>query len=114
MINVEENAEIKISNYDLCRILTNLIDNQIEATDNFLENRDVELFIKITPANIVIKSTNMYKNSSKKKPTNKDFHGYGQKIINDIAKKYNGKYKFSIVEDKYITSTLLDNIECLN
>lgn len=114
VINVEENAEIKISNYDLCRILTNLIDNQIEATDNFSENRDIELFIKITPANIVIKSTNMYKNSSKKKPTNKDFHGYGQKIINDIAKKYNGKFKFSVVEDKYITSTLLDNIECLN
>ena len=111
VINVEENSEIKISNYDLCRILTNLIDNQIEAMDNFSEKRDVELSIKITPANIVLKSTNMYRNSNKKKPTNKDFHGYGQKIINDIAKKYNGKYSFNIVENEYITSTILDNTE---
>lgn len=114
VFKVKENAETKISGYDLCRILTNLVDNQIEAMENLTKDKKAELSVLITPSNIVIKSTNPYKGTNKRKSKNKEFHGYGQKIIGDIAKKYNGEYTFGINEDKYITSTVLDNIECMN
>ncbi len=109
VMTVEENAEIKISNYDLCRVLTNLIDNQIEATESFSEKKTIELSIRITPSIILIKGINAYKNTANKKIRDKDFHGYGQKIISDTVKKYNGKYTYKISEEQFITTTLLDN-----
>lgn len=112
-MTVKEMAEVKISNYDLCRILTNLIDNQIEAIESFSNKKEIKLSILITAENIVIKSVNPYTITNNKKTKSKEFHGYGQKIISDIAKKYNGEYTFKIDGDKYITSTMFDNIECL-
>jgi len=48
-------------------------------------------------------------NKSKKKDT--ENHGYGQKIISDIAKKYKGTYTTKAENEYFSTVTQLNNID---
>ena len=36
------------------------------------------------------------------------FHGYGSRIVNDIAKKYNGQVRRTVERGKYIVDVMLD------
>lgn len=42
---------------------------------------------------------------------NKDLHGFGSKIADDIAKKYNGQIIRSVEEDKFVVDVMLDLAE---
>ena len=106
-IKVKEGADVNIADYDLCRILTNLIDNQINAVEDNENGKSANLSIIITQNDVLIKGTNEYIKKSKK--TNDPNHGYGQKIIADIAKKYNGSYKSEIKDNLFISETVLNN-----
>lgn len=109
-VQVNESAPIKVSDYDLCRVLTNIIDNAINAVENNNISKDIELNIISNSNDILIKSKNAFAlNKSKKKDTQN--HGYGQKIIYDIAKKYNGTYTVQTESEYYSTVTQLNNID---
>lgn len=109
-VQVNESAPIKVSDYDLCRLLTNIIDNAINAVENNNISKDIELNIISNSNDILIKSKNAFAlNKSKKKDTQN--HGYGQKIIYDIAKKYNGTYTVQTESEYYSTVTQLNNID---
>ena len=72
-------------------------------------NKDIELNIVSNSNDILIKSKNAFAlNKSKKKDTQN--HGYGQKIISDIAKKYNGTYTTKAENEYFSTVTQLNNI----
>lgn len=107
IIDVKEDAQINIPDYDLCRVLTNLFDNQINALENS-DSKNFELKIICTMNDIIIKGSNEYTPSAKNNKNDPN-HGYGQKIISSIAKKYNGSYKSEISNGKFITSTILEN-----
>lgn len=109
-VQVNESAPIKVSDYDLCRVLTNIIDNAINAVENNNISKDIELNIISNSNDILIKSKNAFAlNKSKKKDTQN--HGYGQKIISDIAKKYNGTYTTQAENEYFSTVTQLNNID---
>jgi len=109
-VQVNESAPIKVSDYDLCRVLTNIIDNAINAVENSSISKDIELNIVSNSNDILIKSKNAFAlNKSKKKDTQN--HGYGQKIISDIAKKYNGTYTTKVENEYFSTITQLNNID---
>lgn len=73
-------------------------------------NKDIELNIVSNSNDILIKSKNAFAlNKSKKKDTQN--HGYGQKIISDIAKKYNGTYTTKAENEYFSTVTQLNNID---
>ena len=73
-------------------------------------NKDIELNIVSNSNDILIKSKNAFAlNKSKKKDT--ENHGYGQKIISDIAKKYNGTYTTKAENEYFSTVTQLNNID---
>lgn len=88
---VNETFVIKTSDYDLSRILFNLLDNSIEALENSDKEKicNIEIFadtdkVEITVSNIC---------NTKDTKSNID-RGNGTGIIKEIAKKYNGKYTF--------------------
>lgn len=109
-VQVNESAPIKVSDYDLCRVLTNIIDNAINAVENSSLSKDIELNIVSNSNDILIKSKNAFAlNKSKKKDAQN--HGYGQKIISDIAKKYNGTYTTKAENEYFSTVTQLNNID---
>jgi signal transduction histidine kinase regulating citrate/malate metabolism len=91
-----------IDDIDLCRLLSNMLENAITATANIKLNAK-QINLKIISESE--KYTFLIKNSIdesvlKENPklhttkTKFDSHGYGIKIIRDIAKKYNGHCDF--------------------
>ncbi len=105
-VNITENNSVNIDDYDLCRLLNNLIDNALNALDTAKIKKAV-ISLHIDKEVISITTENYFVKSEKKKSEN---HGFGTKIIADIAKKYGGKYTFRTNGEKYITKTVVDNV----
>lgn len=108
-IDIMENAFLKIEDYDLCRLLHNIMDNAINASSKLMSNRTVEISIEISPDFFCVKSRNEYSQQKKTKSTD-GVHGNGINIINDIAKKYSGTYTAALEDNFYTTCTYLKNI----
>lgn len=86
-INVELPENSNISSNDLCTILSNIIDNAIEATEQLPENKWIHitmrrinyfLFIKVVNSCNDVKKFEMLPNTTKE---NKMFHGWGYKAF---------------------------------
>ena len=56
-----------------------------------------------------VKTKNKFNNTEKKPKCDESKHGFGTKIIKDIAKRYGGKYSVEISGDEYVTVTMLKN-----
>ena len=107
--DINENGRLNIDDYDICRLLNNLVDNSISAAKLTEENRSF-VYIDIEKDEVVIRTENKF-DKTVKKPKQKDpKHGFGTKIIRDIAKKYGGKYSVEISDDNYVTVTAMKNI----
>lgn len=89
-------AEVTIDDYDLCNIVGNILDNGIEACEN-LEKKELILDIYINKKMLFIHSINamasnlLYdKDKIATTKRDKELHGYGLNIINELANKYGG------------------------
>lgn len=90
-----------IDDIDLCRLLSNMLDNAITATSN-ISSSDKKLSISISEevgiytffVSNTINESVLKNNPNLHSTKNKNSYGYGTKIIYDIAKKYNGKCDF--------------------
>lgn len=107
-IKIEETAFLKIDEYDLCRLLHNIMDNAIDACSRLDDKRTAEIFIDINPETFRVKSVNRYQEKKKAKDKSGN-RGNGIGIIKDIAQKYSGTYKASQDGNMYITLTELKN-----
>ena len=98
---------------DIVSLLTNMIDNALEnyytIDDNsvisvcILKQNDYIRFFVSNPIDI-----NKYdKNNVIKTRKNGKNHGYGTKIIKNIASKYNGYVEFEIEDNRFICDVLL-------
>ena len=101
------NGELKlIKNVDIFCVLSNLLDNAIEA-QTFVDNKRVEVFIDENEDVCSLKIYNSISDDMVKalkedtlfKTHKKDklMHGYGLKNVNDVVKKYNGRINYSII-----------------
>lgn len=108
--NVNENAFLKPDDYDLCRLLHNIIDNSINASSALSENKVSEITIEIDDDFLSITSKNPYPETTKRTKERNEDHGHGINIIKDIAKKYSGTYSAEKSDGMYITVTKLRNI----
>ena len=114
-ITVNTISDIKCSNnIDLCNIIGNLFDNAIEACLLCESNRSIYLEISKEDENTVIFMQNSIRESVlDKNPNltttkkNKNRHGYGTKIIQDLANKYNGFADFYEEEGLFCCNVVL-------
>lgn len=91
-----------IDDLDLCRLLSNMLENAITACNNITEG-ERRIYLKITDdgynytfnlkntieGSIINKNRNLKTTKSEK-----NMHGFGTKIIRDISQKYNGRCDF--------------------
>lgn len=109
-------SELPFVDYDLCSLFTNIIDNAIDATSALKDKekkinviiryKDPYLIAKITnPTDIKEENLNLVLSTTTKKE--KEFHGYGTKIITEIAKKYHGNVKYKINDEGFVVSCML-------
>ena len=108
-LNIPE--EISVSKLDLLRVFSNILDNAIEANlkssskKRFInlsaKIRDNYLFISAkNPLNSeVIKHNKKYETTKKQK----NLHGFGMIILDDIAKKYDGELIAENDKDNFTT-----------
>lgn len=89
-----------IDDIDLCRLLSNMLENAITACINSQKtNKQILLIITADEYryNFCLKNTidkSILKDNPKLCTTKTGKHGYGIKIIRDISEKYNGKCDF--------------------
>ena len=103
--------EINISDTDLCRILVNILDNAIEANEKTSGNKFINLSIKEIDGYLYLSTKNPFngediRGTSKE---NKKDHGYGLKILNDFAKKYNGNCQIKTNDNQLSNLLVLQN-----
>ncbi len=114
---VTNNQMNGISEVELSVILGNLLDNAIEACINLKCDKMISLFIEKYSGYLIIKIENtvdLVSLSAEKilslesRKINKKEHGIGIYSVKDIVNKYGGNIKFSIVDDKFVCTTIID------
>lgn len=92
----------EIDDIDLCRLLSNMLENAITAC-NTGHRKDKQIYLKISSdaykyifhlKNTIDESVLKKNPDLKTTKKNKKEHGYGTRIIQDIARKYHGKCDF--------------------
>ena len=105
-------SDKKINNVmDICVLLGNILDNAIEECQR-IDNNEKQIMIDIHDINnlhqiIVKNSKSATSNTSGTSKNNKQKHGYGTAIIDEIVKKYNGSINREICDENYQISILL-------
>lgn len=110
-------SELGIEASDLCRILSNLIDNAIEGVlrtdlnefevDCIIEARSEYLYICVQNAINADENTQKLLRLNTVKTDYKN-HGYGHKIIKRIVEKYKGHIKYSVEDGFFIAEAILE------
>ena len=96
-----------LSDYDLVTILSNLIDNSIDAVNtNISEERQIILRIKEVKNNLVIKIKNAFNNeiryNKEEMMSTKEGHsGLGIKSVKSVVSKYQGEIRMDITDNMF-------------
>lgn len=91
-VNIDENYAILIDEYDLCRILCNLIDNALNAAKLSNPDKLCDFYLTINEDCLIIESKNNFTSTKQSKPDKSALHGNGIGIIKEIISKYDGTY----------------------
>lgn len=102
--------------HDLCSLITNLIDNAIEACEADKISSDeigIEVEIRQEHNYVLFHVENAVNDESlnenrRKLITKKSVgHGYGTKIVKRVAEKYNGTCEFTLKDSRFIADAML-------
>lgn len=115
-IHAEYPKDCKIDPVDLCTILTNLLDNAMEACGKLPEAsakilsvtiRRINQFIIIQIANSCIEEPVISKGNFKTSKTDKRHHGWGMKNVRLAVEKYHGTMEYEYNKNMFIVSVML-------
>lgn len=117
-IRVNDLSGLRIAEEDIVAILSNLLNNAIEACEKCLEQRVIKLKFVLEEGNIILSVKNTYEGQlnvegDKLKTTklNEEEHGVGIDNIIDIIHKYDGSYVIKNEEDEFNFSLMIPNDE---
>lgn len=100
--------KLEVDEIDICKAYVNIIDNAINAVMLLeSEKKNIELKSFIENGSLCICSKNLYSEDSAKEKKNSADHGFGQKILADIADKYNGRFLTEQTEEQYTAMLLI-------
>lgn len=110
-VTVDERAPILIGELDICRLLCNICDNCANAVSGKRGSGSFLFDIKVDPERVTLTSRNAISDAGSRKfgQNGAVEHGYGQRIVRDIAKKYDGFFTSSKKNGEYLTVTVLVN-----
>ena len=110
-VNARFPEQCRISDIDLARMLGNLIDNALEASqredDPYIDIK-VSVVREMLIMNIVNGCTVPPADTSSHKP-DKLHHGIGLKSVRDTAEKYNGQFELVFEDGKAIATVMIPN-----
>ncbi len=102
--------ELPFKETDLCSLLTNLIDNALEAIEREKNGGSVDIQIYTKGGYLRISITNPTNRKEINLKTTKESqgHGYGLKIIRSIVENYNGFLNMEIKDGMFETDIMMD------
>lgn len=113
-INVEFPKHTNILPHDMCTILSNLLDNAIEATEKINDSGEISLvirrikhFLLIRVSNDSVKNDTNFVSFPGTSKDNKELHGWGLPSVRDAVEKYNGTLKCTDNEGKFVVTVML-------
>ncbi len=117
-INFEINCPFtgcNISDYDLCGIFGNILDNAIEAVNKCENNKTIKIFVGEQLGMIYISCQNHYNGELKRRGDkilttkgNTITHGYGITRVREIADKHNGEVNITAENKTFLIEILLN------
>lgn len=112
-VQIQGRCEIKINDADICKLLTNAIDNAIEANQN-LTDKYIYIEIVLTDKSVSVHIENPTKDNYLNLNTrklNKKSHGFGLKSIKNTVKKYDGELNYRVNDNVFNLDIILVNEE---
>lgn len=112
-LNIKINEEINISNIDICIILSNLLDNSIEACILTEGYKYIDLNVISENHKLVIKISNstngklQYINGKFLTTKKNGIHGIGLSQVDNVVKKYNGYINRRYVNNIFTTYLMI-------
>lgn len=106
--------QLPIPDHHLCSLITNLLDNAIEASRKIedpkivIEMKMVKDYLSLTIRNRIDPSMQNKALTIRTTKADKKQHGLGRQIINDIVRRYNGISTKEIKDGWYIASVMLE------
>lgn len=108
-------SQCNVSAYNLCTIFFNLLNNAIEAADKTTK-KEIWVICQYTQKEIIVEIGNYYADSNQldksrlqTTKSEKEYHGWGIKNVEDSVADCKGLMDIDIVEDKFIVSVTLRN-----
>jgi hypothetical protein len=113
-VNVEFPHGTNLLSNDMCTILSNLLDNAIEATQKLEYSEKILFTMRGINQLLVIKVENKcpdetldFRHFPKTTKANKELHGWGLPSVEETVKKYNGKMKCMKEKGSFIVTVML-------
>lgn len=112
-INVEIPGNTTILSNDLCTVLSNLLDNAIEAVDKLERNRSIRLTMRRANFFLFIRVWNPCSKNRKfgtfPATTKKDaaLHGWGLRSVDDVVKRYKGTIECANDNHEFVVNIML-------
>ena len=106
--------QLAIPDHLLCSVLSNLLDNAIEASEKmaepavFIKLHIVKNYLSVTVKNRI---EPWQADSAKNRRTTKEqphLHGLGLQIVEETVKRYNGISSFEVEDGEYVASIMLE------
>ena len=112
LTEINDNYKILIDDFDLCRLLCNIIDNAVNAVSETQGEKICKITINTEEEEIQIKSENKYNGKGKTDGKKSPEHGNGIKIIKEIVNKYGGDYTITQNSELWVTNLSVKNKSC--
>ena len=101
--------KVPISDYDICIIVGNLLENAVEASQKINGERKILLTIKIHNEQLVLRVENNYETSVQSDDNiNKESNGLGLRSVNLVMDRYGGKLLIKQEGNIFTASVLMD------
>ncbi len=104
---IETDFEVRVSpmvdmdKFDICRVMTNVLNNAVEATENAPGEKKIKVRLSVENHVLMLTGEN---SMGFHEPKNDSLeHGLGLKILSDIAEKYDGDFSYHHDDEKFYT-----------
>lgn len=113
--DISDLSQMDVKEYDLCMVLSNILDNAIEANSGLQADKWIVLKIHVSDRMLFVELKNTIFEQPKERngkliSTKKDsklFHGMGLESVNKIVEKYNGLFTYEYTKEYFLVKITL-------
>ncbi len=108
---IDETYPLSISDFDLARLLGNVIDNAINASKKVEGEKIIKLNLSVSPSGLDISVKNRFNKKAEKSKKRDINHGNGLLIVKEISAFYQGTYNVIKDEDIWCVEISIPNVK---